>query len=82
MSCGSCDARDDLSAGATDPWSGHKSLRLSWRQGVKLASAVTSENLRPREEILNRETKGIKLDRNIIIASKRADGDQIFNKRW
>jgi hypothetical protein len=42
---------------------------------------VTSENLRPCEKILDRKTRRIKLNRDVIVASKRADRDEIFDKR-
>ena len=42
-------------------------------QGIQVASAVTSENLRPSGKVLDRETKRIKFNRNVVILGKRMD---------
>jgi hypothetical protein len=42
---------------------------------------VTSENLHLHEKVLDRETKWIKLNRDVLIPSKRADRDEILHKR-
>jgi hypothetical protein len=42
---------------------------------------VTSENLHLHEKVLDKETKWIKLNRDVLIPSKRADRDEILHKR-
>ena len=46
--------------------SGTKSLVRKAKR-VEIAMAVTSEHLHPRKKILDRETMGVKPDRDIII---------------
>ena len=50
-------------------------------QGVEIAATVTAEENRPGTKILDRETKRIKFDRNVIVTSEFADRDEIVNKR-
>ena len=58
--------------------SGESLVRSAKR--VEFAAAVTSEHLRPGTKILDREARGVKLDRHIVITSQTANANQIFDK--
>lgn len=47
---------------------------------IEIAIALTSENLRFGRKILDRKTTRVKFNGNIIITSKTANRNQIFNK--
>jgi len=49
-------------------------------QRVEIAMAITSEHLRPGRKILDRKTKRIKCNEDIVITSEFSDGEKIFDQ--
>lgn len=96
MSCGFCTGEIKLSYGAVEgitAWMpeafmpqfsrggvGQQRLRRGRPEGIQLAINVTSEHLRPCRKILDRKTKGIKLNGHIVITGERTHINQIFDK--
>jgi hypothetical protein len=60
--------------------SGDKSLGGRRHQRVQLTRAVTSEDLRPSRKILDRKTKWIKFNNDVIISSKGSNKDEILDE--
>ena len=48
-------------------------------KGIKLPRTVTPKKLTLGDEVLHRKTKRVKCDGTIVIGSKLADRNQIFN---
>jgi len=49
------------------------------RYGVEVASTIAAKNHVSRPEVLDRETKGVKLDWTTIIATELANRKQVTN---
>lgn len=66
-----------------DAWGGgSESLGRRRCQRVEVASAVTSEDHRPSGNILDRKTEWVKFHRDIVVACKGTNRNEILNKRW
>jgi hypothetical protein len=58
---------------------GQQSLRGRRPERVERAGTVTAEHLHPGRKSLDRETMGIKFDRDIVIPSESTKRDQVLD---
>ena len=57
-------------------------MRRGKMKRVQRASAIAPDDHLLRCEILHRTTSGVKFKRAIVVRSKLADRNKIFNKSW
>src|SRR6266540_3202310 len=53
--------------------------RRRWMEGVEVATAIAPDDFSTSAKILYRKTKGIKLNRTIIVKCELTDRNKIFN---